>query len=333
MGSGEHSQVFTKQVGFSDSAFAMTYRQHYAKLDPMPRFILSRPIGQLVTDEEVLPKRIFLNSEFYDDWIKPQGVYGCIYTNVFRNGGRIANLCLTRDRGARQFGSKDALLVGRVVPHIRRAVEIHFRLSATVRQRDALYQALDYWGQEAILVDKAGTVVFASPGAEARLRLRDGLADGPSGLSAVGSATETGALRRLIANGFKTVPDGRHPTTLKLCRPDERQPISVTVIPAAALGSTSGTGSRYVMLLVSDPEHRSLSRFETLRDRYGLTKSEARLAEMIAAGHTLATAAEHRGVAIGTVRNQIKQVFQKTQTHRQSELLSLLLHLPSGLAG
>ena len=331
VGRGEHSQVFAKQVGFPNSAFAMSYRQRYAQLDPMPRFALSQPPGQLVTDEDVLPKRTFLNSEFYYDWIRPQGVYSCLYTNVFRNGGHIANLCLARNRGARQFGSKDAVLISQIVPHIRRAVEIHFRLSDTVAQRDALGQALDHGGQEAILADKAGKVVFASPGAEARLSMRDGLADGPHGLCA-GSATETGALRRLIANGFETVPDGRNPTTLKLHRPDERQPLSVTVVPAAALGPVSGAGGRHVMLLVSDPEHRSLSLSETLRDLYGLTKSEVRLAEMIAAGHTLAAAAEQLGVAIGTVRNQIKQVFQKTDTHRQSQLLSLLLRLPGGSA-
>jgi DNA-binding CsgD family transcriptional regulator len=32
---------------------------------------------------------------------------------------------------------------------------------------------------------------------------------------------------------------------------------------------------------------------------------------------------------VGTVRNQLKSVFQKTNTHRQSSLVSLLLGLPA----
>ena len=55
-----------------------------------------------------------------------------------------------------------------------------------------------------------------------------------------------------------------------------------------------------------------------------LTPAEAKVAGLVGNGVTLAEAARVSGVAISTVRNQLKAVFAKTETHRQSELVALL---------
>lgn len=151
----------TSQTGMFSSghstlglSFANGYHLHYAKLDPMPSFVMSQPVGQLVTDEDALPKRAFLNSEFYEDWIKSQGIYSCLYSNAFRRHDAAANLCLTREPGAKSFGGDELSLISRIVPHIGRAADIHFRLTYTDEQRKLLSHALDAVGQEVILVNR-----------------------------------------------------------------------------------------------------------------------------------------------------------------------------------
>ena len=64
---------------------------------------------------------------------------------------------------------------------------------------------------------------------------------------------------------------------------------------------------------------------KVLRERYHLAAAEIRVAEMMLAGHELKAAAALLDVSLGTVRNQLKSVFQKTDTHRQSALIGLLL--------
>ena len=55
-----------------------------------------------------------------------------------------------------------------------------------------------------------------------------------------------------------------------------------------------------------------------------MTAAEARLAVHLAAGEGLDEAADALGVALETVRSQLKAIFGKTDTRRQGELLRKL---------
>jgi DNA-binding CsgD family transcriptional regulator len=62
-----------------------------------------------------------------------------------------------------------------------------------------------------------------------------------------------------------------------------------------------------------------------LRAEFGLTKAEARLAMRLAEGSSLVSAAQAFDVKLTTIRSQLQQVFAKTGTSRQSELVAMLL--------
>jgi len=66
---------------------------------------------------------------------------------------------------------------------------------------------------------------------------------------------------------------------------------------------------------------RSKSTVAFLRNRFGLTPAEARLVVDLVTGISLKSSAKGRGVTYETVRRQVKSVFRKTGTHRQSELV------------
>ena len=64
-----------------------------------------------------------------------------------------------------------------------------------------------------------------------------------------------------------------------------------------------------------------------LSEMFELTPAETRLAVSLLDGGDLASiAADHR-LSIETIRAQLKSLFSKTDTHRQAELISLLLRL------
>lgn len=64
-----------------------------------------------------------------------------------------------------------------------------------------------------------------------------------------------------------------------------------------------------------------------LRRVFNLTAAEARLADRLLREESLKAAAESLSVAIGTARNQLKAIYQKTGTHRQGQLIALITHL------
>ncbi|HXN89664.1 MAG TPA: helix-turn-helix transcriptional regulator [Methylocella sp.] len=64
-----------------------------------------------------------------------------------------------------------------------------------------------------------------------------------------------------------------------------------------------------------------------LAKTFRLTPAEAKLASVIARGASPEIAAEELKISRETARNQLKSVFAKTDTHRQSELVALILQV------
>jgi DNA-binding CsgD family transcriptional regulator len=80
-------------------------------------------------------------------------------------------------------------------------------------------------------------------------------------------------------------------------------------------------------LVLIDSEKRSRPVEMQLQALFRLTSAEAKLAARIADGSALEVAASELGIAKETSRSQLKSVFRKTGTHRQAELVALLMPL------
>jgi DNA-binding CsgD family transcriptional regulator len=63
----------------------------------------------------------------------------------------------------------------------------------------------------------------------------------------------------------------------------------------------------------------------TLEEMFGLSPAEADLALALMVGSTPKEIAAKRGVAVSTIRTQLRSVFSKTHTQRQADLIALLL--------
>lgn len=66
---------------------------------------------------------------------------------------------------------------------------------------------------------------------------------------------------------------------------------------------------------------------DSLREYFGLTPSEASLAMALTEGKSLKEASSRLGISIWTARSHLRSIFQKTDTHRQAELVSLITHM------
>ena len=64
---------------------------------------------------------------------------------------------------------------------------------------------------------------------------------------------------------------------------------------------------------------------DRLRCDFGLTLAEAKLALHLVAGETLRSAAVKLGISYETTRSSLKNIFRKTETCRQAELVIVIL--------
>ena len=72
---------------------------------------------------------------------------------------------------------------------------------------------------------------------------------------------------------------------------------------------------------------------ELLRCHFGLTPAEARLALHLVAGETLRSAELKLGITYETARTHLKNIFNKTGTCRQAELVVIILTALPGCVG
>ena len=75
------------------------------------------------------------------------------------------------------------------------------------------------------------------------------------------------------------------------------------------------------------------ARRSVLRELFGRTPAEADVGVLLCNGKTAEQIADRRGVAITTVRRQLRGLMEKTGTKRQSDLVRCLLTLPHGFDG
>ncbi|MEY8098508.1 helix-turn-helix transcriptional regulator [Falsihalocynthiibacter sp. S25ZX9] len=80
------------------------------------------------------------------------------------------------------------------------------------------------------------------------------------------------------------------------------------------------------VLISFDDEFLLRGRLEAAVPTFGLSPAQLKLAELLALGQDLGTAALELGVSINTLRTQVRRMFEKTDTHNQAALLSRLLN-------
>ena len=107
---------------------------------------------------------------------------------------------------------------------------------------------------------------------------------------------------------------------------DDRASMVVHLIPVRRSAHDIFTGS-YALLVLTPVAAAPAPPVELMRSLFDLTPSEARVARGLAVGETLEEIASAGGVAISTVRSQLRQVLEKTGCARQAEVVSLLANV------
>lgn len=78
------------------------------------------------------------------------------------------------------------------------------------------------------------------------------------------------------------------------------------------------------MLVLRDARRGSETNWQAFRKRFALTPTELRLCRALADGLSLQDYADKHRISPNTARSQLKSIFAKTCTHRQSRLLRLI---------
>jgi DNA-binding CsgD family transcriptional regulator len=253
-------------------------------------------------------------------------ILGCFVSRDRPTGSLIAIQPAKRRKAAAHF---DGDPLRQLAPHLRRSFELHNQFLTLRMQQAATKHVLDHFPVGVVLVDARGRVLTMNSSAAAIIELADGIGVDRLGLRA-DTGQETASLRALVANAARAGNgrDTERGGAMTLSRPSHLRPLWVLVAPLVGNHGAEESVPAVVALFVSDPDRRHEIPTEALERFFGLTPAEVRLLEALVNGKSLEEASEEFQVSKNTLRTQLHQIFRKTDTSRQSEVIKLVLSTP-----
>ena len=285
--------------------------------------------GRFALASENFPDEELPQTAFYREIMKPQGLApeAPIVHVIFNEPDRpISGISIWRREGGRPFTSEDLALGNQLAPHLIRAFDIHRRFGEIRNERGALTEVIDRLPVGVVLIDALRRPVVVNRSAEQIAARCDGFTLGDAGPHAT-DARENRVLRQhlnqAIAIGASV---GRGPShVMSISRPSGWRAYPVIIAPLLAPPTGRSGGDAVAAVFIDDPGASQITTVEFLRTLYALTHAEAEIVALLARGRTLEEAAVERGVTLNTVRSQLKRIFTKTDTHRQGQLMRLVL--------
>ena len=208
------------------------------------------------------------------------------------------------------------------------------QLEAEARVRDlrarqaAAAIALDHDACGVIALRADHSVLFANGAASAMLAAGDGLQlrRGLVRPSDYRCAVRFEAALDAVLDGAQTGLAGNASALVMLLpRAGDGRPMITVIAPADAPGDPDGSAAECgALLYVLQPGPGLMRGVDTLAQLHDLSRVETRLLAHLCEGMTVSESAVAMRIKLETARAYLKQIFAKTGTHRQGELVALM---------
>jgi len=306
-----------------------SYIQEYAEEDMLAQHISTQPIALFYASNLDVPfPESFPNTRFYREWVVPQGIAYASGATVLREGAWLTQLYLQRSPDQAPFSRAELDRLNLLVPHLQRAIQMRQRFADLEIGQNFLASGLDALAISTLLFDEYSRVVYMNRSAADLLagHVDCGVQDGRFFTS------NQAANRSLNLALSKAILPSHDPAASELddvvlLRRTGRMPLILKLNPIRLVAQVLNHGA--ALMFIFDPEKTPTITADLVRRLFDLSASEAELAIFLCAGKTLEEVAAERCRSIHTVRSQLKSVFSKTGTKRQTDLVSLLLSSPA----
>jgi len=213
-----------------------------------------------------------------------------------------------------------------------------FRLRDAELRLAANIAALDRLSCGVLLFGTAGNVTFANRVAMKFLQREDGLRLKPGnsltdGFGWLGAATpdcDASVKREINASLHNQTSVSHFSKGVLIRRSSGLRPYLVQFSNLTPDNEFS-THERQALAIafVTDPESTPRLDGQLLRETFGLTSAEAAVAQELLGGDSLDGISQRLKISKDTVKTHLQRIYGKTNTHRQAQLVKLLMGLAS----
>jgi DNA-binding CsgD family transcriptional regulator len=304
-------------------AAQVAYEEYFHSINPLNAALSRLPAGAVAPDHHMVAPQVLARTEFYNDYAKSFDLGGSIYLVIARDDRNEACLSIVRSLKSDPFTQEHVSFIQRLGPHIRRAIGLNRHLAGMQDRHSSLEIALDSMETAVLVLDGTGAISNCNTAGAKLLEKGDGLKVSRGRLCADDQSAQdrlAGYLRKALT------PKGARGGSVLVPRRCSTRPLLIKIMPIAQrnefwLNSTHPCA----ILFVADPDAAAGAAVDEVVAAYGLTPSEGRLLSALVEGRSLKEAAETLKIARATSRNRLARIMTKTDTHRQGELIQLIL--------
>lgn len=325
----KNSDAIFRYDGFidGDDDQVKSYLSYYHDINPWAKIFNSFPTGMMFYSEDHISRETMMKSEIYNDFLLPidnilgslaisfpvqNGVHVSIHTHL---GRRIAD------------SSKEKADIHTIMSNLYRdllpVIRFHHRIAGQQLDLILMDQAVTHKNICWIMIDLKGQIECFPAAARAMLHEDDGIfAKGHFLQFSDNMAQKT--FRTLLGQLAVHSHLSGMPAPFLAHRPSMKRPYIVEVFPLPPTNSLFLNWKNWIVVAITDPEHVRLFPEARLQAAFGLTSSELRILDLLAKGRGLAEIADLLKLSKHTVRQHVKNIYSKTDTHRQGELIALV---------
>jgi Bacterial regulatory proteins, luxR family len=311
-----------------DPVYTRLYFEKYLPLNPMFPAASFVDEGVVTSDDDIMPRAEITKTRFYKEWLKPQGIKGALSVNLEKGIARTSmiNVRLTvslTDRMRRRLGL--------LVPHLLRAVTIGKLFDQKKSSEEALSETLDHVEAAVYLVGAHAEIVFANKAAEEHLVAEAFVKKIGNELCATAPDTDR-TLRSILASaakGDRSLGVRGIAVPLKNSSSQERWFAHVLPLTSSRRQQIGNSYSAIAAVFIRKNVPNELSPLEGIAKLYKLRSSEVRVLDAVLKVSGVKAIAELLGLSQATVKTHLRQLFRKTKTGRQTDLVKLVAGLRS----
>ena len=284
------------------------------------------PVGGVATRAMLIDDRHFEASRFHQECCQPLGLGDAMFLKVHQTGLRFGLLVASRLETQPRYDVSEVRLLTFLAPHVCRTVAISRELNSKAVHLEGLEATVDGLDSALYLTDRTGCIVFMNQAAKKQAKTSDALHIEHNRLTPVDRQARV-AVSRALAE--VTVDAAATATNrISVCIPDREAGSLVATIFALNRSehtNVDGSVAATAAIVVQDPIIVPPLPAEDFAELYHLTDAELRVLLAMSRGLSVKEAGKVLGINETTVKTHVQHIHAKTGTHKQTELMHLLI--------
>jgi DNA-binding CsgD family transcriptional regulator len=317
-----------------DPHYKQLYFDKYVALDPATTGHYFAELEQPVAVADLMPYQEFVETRFYREWVRPQGLVDFVTAVLDKSATSVAMFGVFRHERNGVVDDDARHRMRLIVPHIRRAVLIGRMFDLKAAEAATFADMLDGLGAGMYLVESTGRIVHANTAGYAILGAGNILHTVGGRLVACDAQVDRTLREVFAAAGQGDAAVGTKGIAVSLIGNDgERHVAHVLPLTSGARRRAGITYTAAAALFVRKAALAAPSPLEVIGKTFKLTPTELRVLLAIVDVGGVPEVAEALGVASTTIRTHLGRLFEKTGVTRQADLVKLVAGYVTPLAG